>query len=77
MTLNLDGDVFEAAVRLSRLSGKRLGKVISEMARRGMARDHEQPRYSRKRFPTFRVPENAPIMPAACVQEVIDRGGYC
>lgn len=75
-TVTLDRDVHEAALHLSRVSGRRLGKVLSELARRGMA--CEIPRSGRKkgRFPVFDIPPNAPIIPASRVQQVIDEEGY-
>jgi Arc/MetJ family transcription regulator len=35
-TVTLDDDVYEAAMRLARASGERLGKVLSMLARRGL-----------------------------------------
>lgn len=58
-TLTLDNDVYEAVVTLSRASGKTVGKVLSELARLGLA-----PRASRPgkgaSLPTFDVAPSAP-----------------
>jgi hypothetical protein len=72
-TVTLDQDVYEAAAHMARVSGERLGKVLSELARRGL-----QPpprRKTSKRFPTFDVPPGAPVIPASRVQRVIDEEG--
>jgi len=74
-TLTLDRDVYEAALHLSRASGRRLGKVLSELARRGLTPPAPPPRRSRRRFPAFDVPASAPIIPASRVQEYLDEEG--
>ena len=75
-TVTLDRDVYEAAMHLSRASGQRLGKVLSELARRGLAPGAPaRLKKKRGRFPTFDVPANAPIIPASRVQRVIDEEG--
>ena len=72
-TVTLDRDVYEAAMHLSRASGRRLGKVLSDLARRGLAQTGpSQSKKKRRRFPTFDVPAGAPIIPASRVQRVID-----
>ena len=75
-TVTLDRDVYEATRHLSRVSGRRLGKVLSELARRGLTREAPSPRKGKKRFPTFQVPLDAPVIPASRVQEVLDEEGY-
>jgi hypothetical protein len=74
-TVRLDQDVYEAARHLSRSSGRRLGQVLSELARRGLA--GVQPPASRKkrRFPSFKVPPGTPMIAVSKVQEVIDEEG--
>lgn len=74
-TLTLDQDVYEAAVRLARSSGERLGKIVSELARRGLATPPRRAAKSKRRFPTFDVPPGAPVIPASRVQKVIDEVG--
>jgi hypothetical protein len=74
-TITLDRDVYEAALHLSRSSGERLGKVVSKLVRRGLAESQPGPVKSRKRFPTFDVPPDAPMIPASRVQKVIDEEG--
>lgn len=75
-TVTLDNDVYEAAAHLSRVSGRRLGKVLSSLVRRGLARQELPARRKSRRFPTFRVPSGAPVIPASRVQRVIDEEGF-
>lgn len=75
-TSNLDRDVYEAAMHLSRASGRRLGKVLCELARRGLVRGAPEPSKGKRRFPVFDIPPNAPIIPASRVQEVVDEEGF-
>ena len=71
-TITVDDDVYEAAVHLSRSSGERLGKVLSTLARRGLKPADTPAGRSARRFPTFEVPPNAPVIPASRIQRVID-----
>ena len=73
-TVTLDQDVYEAALHLSRVSGRRLGQVLSELAREGLAAARP-PLKRRRRFPVVDVPANAPVIPASRVQKVIDEEG--
>lgn len=74
-TVTLDQDVYEAAVHLSRTTGRRLGKVISELARKGLRNPAKVQKQGKSRFPVFDVPANAPIIPASRIQEAIDEEG--
>jgi hypothetical protein len=71
-TVTIDDDVYEAAVHLSRTSGERLGVVLSKLARRGLAPSGPSSKRATRRFPTFDVPANAPIIPASRIQRIID-----
>jgi hypothetical protein len=62
-------------MHLSRASGKRLGKVLSTLARRGLKPGAQPARRSAGRFPVFDVPANAPVIPASRIQRVIDEEG--
>lgn len=73
--VTLDDDIYEAAMHISRASGERLGKVLSTLARRGLKPGGLPARPSMRRFPTFEVPANAPIIPASRIQRVIDEEG--
>ena len=73
-TVTLDDDVYEAAMTLARTSGKRLGKVLSEMARQSLRPSAVRKRKG-ERFPTFDVPDGSPIVPASRIQRFIDEEG--
>ena len=75
-TVTLDEDVYQAAVHLSRVSGDRLGKVLSTLARRGLAPGKPAPKKSSRRFPTFDVPPGSPVIPASRIEGIIDEEGY-
>jgi hypothetical protein len=70
-TLNLDEDVMEAARSLARLERHSLGRVVSELARRGLA-----PRPARLSeeggFPVFRVDPGAPVITGDMVRAGLD-----
>ena len=74
-TVTLDADVYEAALSLSRLSGERLGKVLSRMARRGLEQRETPHRKGRRRFPTFDISPRAPVIPASRIERVLDDEG--
>jgi hypothetical protein len=67
-TVTLDTDVYRAANFLAQVTGKRLGKVLSELARRGMERREAPEPQIGRRFPSFEVPAGAPVI-AAGIQE--------
>jgi len=61
-TVSLDDDVFEAAQALAASSGKKLGKVLSALARRGLR--VQATTAHKSGLPVFRVPPNAPVIPS-------------
>jgi Arc/MetJ family transcription regulator len=71
-TIALDDDIYQSAQHLSRVSGERLGKVISKLARRGLERKGPSARKRAQRFPTFEIPAGAPIIPASRIERVLD-----
>jgi hypothetical protein len=71
-TITLDEDIYDAAQHLSRVSGDRLGKVISKLARRGLERKRPPARKGARRFPTFEIPAGAPIISASRIERVLD-----
>ena len=76
-TVTLDDDVYAAAMHLADVSGERLGKVLSKLARRGLAPPQApSPKKRTRRFPAFDVPAGAPIISASRVQRVVDDEGY-
>jgi hypothetical protein len=68
-TVTLDDDVFEAAQAQARASGKRLGEVLSHLARRGLRASSSTA--SRNGLPVFTVPPNAPVIPADLARELL------
>jgi len=74
-TIALDEDIYQAAQHLSRVSGERLGKVISKLARRGLERANRSVRRGPRRFPTFDVPAGTPLIPASRIERVLDEEG--
>ncbi len=74
-TITLDDDVYRAAMHLARSTGKRLGQVLSELARRGLRPEKNFERTGKSRFPAFKVPADAPVIAASRVQEAIDEEG--
>ena len=77
-TLTLDDDVYEAARARAQATGKRLGRVLSEMARESLQSFRPRPRPPAKktaRFPVFEVPEGTPMIPASRVQRALDEDG--
>lgn len=77
-TVTLDDDVYEAAQAHARATGKRLGRVLSEMARQALQPSGHRPKRSVKgtsRFPAFEVPPDARLIPASRIQKVLDEDG--
>ena len=69
-TITLDDDVFQAAQALARASGKRLGEVLSELARRALKGTSRS--VTRKSgLPVFSVPPDAEIIPASRAAELL------
>jgi hypothetical protein len=71
-TVTLDQDVYEAAMHLSRVSGERLGKVLSDLARTALKTPAAPSRRKGRRLPVFDVPPGAPVIPASRIQRLID-----
>jgi hypothetical protein len=68
-TVTLDNDVFEAAQAQAKASGKRLGEVLSELARRGLQRSMTG---SRGKLPVFKVRAGAAIIPSSRAKEILN-----
>jgi hypothetical protein len=69
-TLDLDVDVLDAARAVARASGRSLGKVVSDLARRGLA-----PRATivdDDLFPAFSVPADAAPITDEAVSAALD-----
>jgi hypothetical protein len=68
-TLDVDDDILQAVRTLARTQGRSLGRVIPDLARKGLAPRREG---SRRGFPVFEVsPNAAPLTPEA-VERALD-----
>jgi hypothetical protein len=77
-TVTIDDDVYEAAQAYAQATGKRLGRVLSEMARQALqasSRRLKKPGEGGSRFPAFDVPANAKLIPASRIQKALDEDG--
>lgn len=68
-TVTVDDDVFEAAKAQAEASGRKLGEVLSELARRGL-RAAAASRDSRG-LPVFRVRGDAAVIPSSRARELL------
>ena len=76
--MTLDDDVYEAAQAHAQATGKRLGRVLSEMARQALqpsGRRSKRPAKRASRFPVFEVPASARLIPASRIQKALDEDG--
>jgi len=62
-TVTLDDDVFEAVKAQAQASGKNLGEVLSQLARRGLRASVQVTNQSG--LPVFKVQPNADIIPSS------------
>ena len=69
-TITVDDDVYEAAQAQARASGKKLGEVISQLARRGLRASADTAR--KNGLPVFKVRGNAPVIPSSRAKELLD-----
>jgi hypothetical protein len=68
-TVTLDDDVFEAVQSLAQASGKKLGEVLSQVARRGLRASARTAK--RNGLPVFRVAEDAPLIPSSRARDLL------
>ena len=69
-TITIDDDILAAGRMLARERSESLGKVLSDLARRGLKPQLE---YRRARgFPIFEVREGAPVMTPDDVKRALD-----
>lgn len=71
-TVVIDDDVLEVARTLSETEGKSLGKVISELARRGLGPRQQQE--EDEGFPVFSVSPAARPITLEMVQRALEEG---
>jgi hypothetical protein len=69
-TITLDDDVARAAKELARTTGRRLGSVLSDLARRGLK--SEAVLATKGGFPTFRVSPDAEVIPADRARKLLE-----
>lgn len=75
-TVTIDDDVYEAALANSRATGRRLGRVLSDMARTALQLQQASPtRGKRARFASFEVPEGSRVISSARIQKSLDEDG--
>lgn len=68
-TVTLDDDVFEAAREQAQASGKNLGAVLSQLARRGLRASAQATNTSG--LPVFRVKPGADVIPSSRAKELL------
>jgi hypothetical protein len=72
-TITIDDDVYEVAAANAQATGRRIGSVLSDMARTAIELEQiPLPRRKRERFATFSVPKNAVVIPASRIQKALD-----
>lgn len=74
-TVTIDDDVYEAALAHSRATGRRLGSVLSDMARAALESKTPPSRGKRARFASFDVPKGSRVISAARIQKSLDDDG--
>jgi len=75
-TVTIDDDVYEVAAANARATGRRLGSVLSEMARTALEpRPHSSQRKRRSRFAAFDVPKGSRMISASKVLKALDDEG--
>jgi len=65
----LDDDVFEAARAQAQASGKKLGEVLSQLARRGLKAGSQST--TKSGLPVFSVQPDADIIPSSRAKELL------
>jgi hypothetical protein len=68
-TVTIDDDVFEAVQAQARGSGKKLGEVLSQLARRGLRSASEAA--STKGLPVFKIPGDATVIPSTRARDLL------
>lgn len=68
-TITLDDEAYEAAVRLAKTSGKRLGEVISQLIRHAVQPPGRPPSKRGQRFPAFELAPGTPMISLRAIRE--------
>jgi TPP-dependent 2-oxoacid decarboxylase len=75
-TVTIDDDVYDAALANAQATGRRIGRVLSEMARTAIEKRQTPPSTKRrKRFASFDIPKGAPTITASKIQKALDEDG--
>jgi len=68
-TVTLDNDVFEAAQAQAQASGRNLGDVLSQLARRGLRASAQS--VAKSGLPVFKVAPDADIIPSSLAKALL------
>jgi hypothetical protein len=68
-TVTIDDDVFEAVQAQAQASGKKLGEVLSQLARRSLRSSAES--VSTKGLPVFKVSGDAAVIPSTRARDLL------
>ncbi|MGA8809827.1 MAG: hypothetical protein WB973_18295 [Thermoanaerobaculia bacterium] len=75
-TVTIDDDVYEVAAANAQATGRQIGSILSDMARRAIEFERKSDtRRKRERFATFSVPKEAGVIPASRIQKALDEDG--
>ena len=67
--MTLDDDIFEAAKAQAEASGKKLGQVLSQLARRGLRAATQST--TKSGLPIFKVQPDAEIIPSSRAKDLL------
>jgi hypothetical protein len=75
-TVTIDDDIYEVALARSHATGRRLGSILSEMARTALQPQQTGPARNKSvRFASFDVPKESRMISAARIQKSLDEDG--
>ena len=74
-TLNIDDDIYEVALNRARATGESIGKVVSDLARRGLSSGDELRAVNEGRFFQVHLSPGAPKIEPSRVRKIwVDEG---
>jgi len=73
-TLRIDEDVLRAARSLARAERKTVGRVVSELARKGLAPSRPRRDRGRSSLPVFDIPEGTSPLTPEMVRDAMEEG---
>ena len=74
-TLNVDDDVYEAALDRARVTGQSIGKVVSDLARQGFPSGKEVRMVKKGRFFQVDLPPDAPKIESSQFRKIREDEG--